>query len=84
VELDGGVLIDGLDFQNSETKEITGFVSFYGIPTSVMKHPVHKVINVAYMFYYGAQDQATLPKLLNDALIMSKKVKLNLEEHVFA
>lgn len=28
-------------------------ISFYSLPSSIMKHPTHKVLNAAYLYYYA-------------------------------
>ncbi|KAI9141023.1 acyl-CoA N-acyltransferase [Paraphysoderma sedebokerense] len=38
--------------EDPKTSKITDFISFYNIPSSVMKHPVHNKIDCAYLFYY--------------------------------
>lgn len=52
---------------------MTDLVSFYCLPSTVVNHPTHKQIKAAYSFYNVA---ATVPlaQLMNDALIMAKKV----------
>lgn len=32
-------------------KKITDFISFYSLPSSILKHPEHKILNVAYSYY---------------------------------
>ena len=31
--------------------KITDFISFYSLPSSVLKHAEHKILNVAYSYY---------------------------------
>ncbi|KAJ3220982.1 hypothetical protein HK099_003851 [Clydaea vesicula] len=38
--------------ENPKTHLIDQFVSFYNLPSSIIKHPVHKILNAAYLFYY--------------------------------
>ena len=59
--------------EDPATKKITDFVSFYLLPSSVINHPVHKTLNVAYLYYYAAA-KTPLTELVKDALIISKKV----------
>lgn len=40
--------------QDPETRRITDLISFYSLPSSIMKHAKHKVLNAAYMFYYAS------------------------------
>lgn len=34
-----------------DTKSITDFFSFYSLPSSILRHDVHKVLNAAYSYY---------------------------------
>ncbi|KAK2151268.1 hypothetical protein LSH36_369g03008 [Paralvinella palmiformis] len=53
--------------------QITDFVSFYTLPSTVMHHPVHKSLKAAYSFYNIAT--ITSPAdLMQDALIMAKNM----------
>lgn len=58
--------------QNSENK-VTGFISFYTLPSTVMHHPVHKQLKAAYSFYNVSNDVPLL-QLMQDALILAKQV----------
>lgn len=73
--------------EDTETKKITDVFSFYSLPSSVIGNPKHSTLNAAYMFYYAmdvsddlneAQKDAFITKrlneLINDALILAKKV----------
>ena len=46
---------------------ITDFFSFYSLPSTVINHPVHKVLRAAYCFYY-APGKLALQPLLREAL----------------
>lgn len=61
--------------QNPETHEVTDMFSFYHLPSTVMHHPVHKVLNVAYAFY-NVSTVTHLKDLMLDALIIAKQVSL--------
>jgi hypothetical protein len=39
---------------SSGGKELVSMFSFYTLPSSVIKHPEHKELRAAYMFYTGA------------------------------
>jgi len=59
-----------------EDGEISDFISFYNLPSSVFGNPKHKEIKAAYLFYYcqegmGKKYSATRA-LINDALIIAK------------
>ena len=54
-----------------EKNEITDFISFYSLPSSVLKHPEHKTLNVAYS-YYMVPGKYSAKELMKDALIAAK------------
>lgn len=60
----------------NENKEITDFVSFYNLPSSVIGNPLHKDIKAAYLYYYSqkgmGEDVKATRALINDALIIAK------------
>lgn len=71
-----------------ENKKITDFFSFNNIESSVINNSKHKVIRVAYMFYYGSESGLTQPydraahkarmnELVHDALILAKTEKFD-------
>lgn len=39
--------------QDPTTGKITDFISFYSLPSLIMKHPTHKSLETAYAFYYA-------------------------------
>ena len=45
-------VIESFVVEDPKTKEITDFVSFYSLPSSILKHPEHNTLNVAYSYYY--------------------------------
>jgi len=56
--------------------QITDFISFYSLPSSIIGNPKYKEIKAAYLFYYfqegmGKKYSATRA-LINDALIVAK------------
>ncbi|WVR06681.1 glycylpeptide N-tetradecanoyltransferase [Kwoniella sp. DSM 27419] len=40
--------------EDPTTHLITDFMSFYSLPSSIMKHPKHNELNAAYLFYYAS------------------------------
>jgi len=74
--------------EDPTTHKITDVISFYSLPSTIMKHPKHNVLNAAYMYYYAseaafpaegtsdAKGKAKLAErlnaLVNDLLIMAK------------
>ncbi|KXJ28238.1 glycylpeptide N-tetradecanoyltransferase 2 [Exaiptasia diaphana] len=64
-------IINSYTIQNDENK-VTGFISFYTLPSTVMHHPVHKQLKAAYSFYNVSNDVPLL-QLMQDALILAKQ-----------
>ncbi|KJZ78157.1 Glycylpeptide N-tetradecanoyltransferase [Hirsutella minnesotensis 3608] len=69
-------------------KKITDCFSFFCVESSVINNPKHDVIRVAYLFYYASETGLTQPfdkpalktrlnSLINDALILAKRAKLD-------
>lgn len=52
---------------------MSDLLSFYNLPSTVMNHPTHKVIRAAYAFYNVA-NTVPIVQLMNDALILARKV----------
>jgi glycylpeptide N-tetradecanoyltransferase len=74
--------------EDPETKKITDFFSFYNLESTVIGHKKHNVVKAAYLFYYATEvafDSDTsllkprLNALMKDALILAKKVCLQIE-----
>ena len=64
--------------KDPESGEITDFISFYSLPSSVVGNTKHTHLYAAYLFYYvpkgmGADKERT-KALVNDALILAKNV----------
>ncbi len=53
-------------------KVITDFVSFYSLPSTVLRHDIIKEMKAAYIYYYVAQ-KVELSRLIKAALIFAKK-----------
>ncbi|XP_025093637.1 glycylpeptide N-tetradecanoyltransferase 1-like isoform X3 [Pomacea canaliculata] len=53
--------------------EITDFVSFYTLPSTVMHHPTHKLLKAAYSFY-NVSGATPWVDLMQDALIVAKNM----------
>lgn len=64
--------------EDPATKQPTDFVSFYSLPSTVINHPLHKTLNVAYSYYY-ATTKTPLTDLMRDCLIEAKKVGVPIE-----
>lgn len=57
--------------QNGGGDEVTDFLSFYMLPSSIMHHPTHKLLKAAYSFY-NVNTVTPFEVLMNDALILAK------------
>jgi glycylpeptide N-tetradecanoyltransferase len=58
--------------ENPQTKEITDFVSFYALSSTVLNHPRHQTLNAAYAYYY-ANTTVDKTRLFQEALCLAKK-----------
>lgn len=58
--------------EDPESKQITDLVSFYSLPSSIIKHPVHNTLNAAYA-YCTAAVKTPLVELMQDALILARR-----------
>lgn len=54
--------------------EVTDFLSFYTLPSTIMNHPTHKSLKAAYSFY-NVHTKTPLIDLMSDALILAKSVR---------
>ena len=55
-----------------EGEEVTDFISFYCLPSTIIGNERYKVLKAAYLYYYVC-NTVSLKTLLGDALIMAKK-----------
>lgn len=72
-------------WQNPKTHKITDFFSFYSLPSTIMNHEKHNILNAAYLYYYatetafeqGAEESGRLKRrleeLVGDTLIIAEK-----------
>jgi len=75
--------------EDPETKKITDFFSFYSLPSTIMQHPKHSLLEAAYLFYYGTdtafQESAEasgrlrrrLLDLIGDAIIVANTARFD-------
>jgi len=59
--------------ESPETKEITDFLSFYALPSTIIGNKQYPTLNAAYSFY-NVPTTCTLSALLQDALIIAKSL----------
>ncbi|KIJ69006.1 hypothetical protein HYDPIDRAFT_79751 [Hydnomerulius pinastri MD-312] len=75
--------------EDPETHRVTDFFSFYSLPSTIINHPKHNILEAAYLFYY-ASDAAfatgedadgklknRLVQLMRDALIIANEAKFD-------
>jgi glycylpeptide N-tetradecanoyltransferase len=66
-------VIDSYVVEDSETKLITDFFSFYSLPSSILKHVEHKTLKAAYS-YYNVPNKHSLTDLTREALILGNLI----------
>ncbi len=59
-----------------ENGEITDFISYYHLSSTIMNHPQYKTLNACYMYYHAASRTA-LSDLVSDCLVQAHNVKKN-------
>jgi len=64
-------VIESFVVEDPKEKKITDFISFYSLPSSVLKHPEHNTLHVAYS-YYNVPGAHNMVDLQRDALILAK------------
>jgi glycylpeptide N-tetradecanoyltransferase len=64
-------VIESYVVEDPNTDEITDFVSFYSLPSSILRNPNYNKLNVAYSYYYFT-GKHSLTDLTKDALILAK------------
>lgn len=52
--------------------KITDMASFFALPSSIMHHPLHKMLNAAYSFYV-VSTETEITKLMKDILIIARQ-----------
>jgi glycylpeptide N-tetradecanoyltransferase len=57
-----------------ENGEITDFISYYHLSSTIMNHPQYKTLNACYMYYHAAS-RTPLSELVNDCLVQAHNVK---------
>lgn len=58
--------------EDPETGDITDLVSFYSLPSSIIKHPTYKTLNAAYSFCTVAV-KTSIVDLMRDALVLARQ-----------
>jgi len=58
------------------TGEITDFISFYSLPSSILHHDVHKTLWAAYSFFNVA-NSVTIKELVRNAFILANNEKFD-------
>ena len=60
-------------FFKQENGEITDFISYFHLQTTILNHPQYKTLNICYLYYYATTHTA-LADLVNDCLVEAYKV----------
>ena len=64
-------MIDSYVVEDPTDKKITDFISYYTLPSSILRHDKHKLLKVAYS-YYTVPGKYSLTELMKDALVLAK------------
>jgi len=59
--------------EDPDTRTITDMLSFYALPSSILGNDKHRTLNAAYSYYYFTT-KTPLVQLMNDALILAKRL----------
>lgn len=62
--------------ESYESGEITDFISFYSLPSSILNHDVHKTLYAAYSFFNVATS-VSFKELMRNALILANSLKFD-------
>jgi glycylpeptide N-tetradecanoyltransferase len=62
--------------ENLETGDITDFISFYSLPSTILNHEKHKILWAAYSFFNIA-NSVTVKELIRNTLILANKEKFD-------
>ncbi|CAI9782644.1 unnamed protein product [Fraxinus pennsylvanica] len=65
-------VVDSYVVDSQDTHEITDFISFYTLPSSILNNQNHSILKAAYSFY-NVSTRIPLLQLMNDALIIAKQ-----------
>ena len=52
--------------------QVTDFISFYSLPSTVVNNSLHSRISVAYLFYYAASSSLQLQRIVHAALVIAR------------
>ena len=80
-EVDGkrpGQVVWAYVVEDPTTHLITDLVSFYSLPSTIMKHKTHNMLNAAYMFYYASDVISSPGGSADDAAAHDAKAKQKL------
>eukprot|EP00051_Salpingoeca_urceolata_P027966 m.484236 g.484236 ORF g.484236 m.484236 type:complete len:497 (+) comp23260_c0_seq1:245-1735(+) len=69
-------VINSFVVEDPETKEVTDMLSFYTLPSTIVRHPTHKELKAAYS-YYNVATTVPLEDLMQDALILAKQLNFD-------
>ena len=69
-------VVYGYVVEDPSTREITDMFSFYALPSSILGNDKHKTLSAAYAYYYFS-NATPLCQLMNDALILAKRLEFD-------
>lgn len=58
--------------ENAQSGKLTDVVSFYSLPSSIIRHPMHNILNAAYAFCSAALE-TPIVDLMRDALMFAQR-----------
>ena len=64
-------VIESFVVEDEKSNQITDFISFYSLPSSILRHETHKILNVAYSYYF-VPGTHSMTDLMADALVLAK------------
>jgi len=65
-------VINSYVVEDQQTHELTDFISFYTLPSTIIGNAQHKTLKAGYS-YYNVANKTDLKTLINDALIFAKQ-----------
>ena len=65
------MVIESFVVEDVKSKQITDFISFYSLPSSILRHETHKTLFVAYS-YYNVPNVHSMTDLMADSLVLAK------------
>jgi len=64
-------VVDAYVVADPKTKQVTDLISFYALPSSILKSDKYKTLHAAYS-WYNVATTTSLTTLMNDSLVLAK------------